>query len=115
MIYPSEDWEQTQLVLWLDENNYKFSSIPSSTFTRSWSQKAKNTRTGLRKGLPDLLIVLKRKRLLFLEMKKVKGGKLSPEQKEWIETLNLCRVYATVAKGLEEAKKEIERYENLVD
>lgn len=103
----SEEYEQTRFVDWLSTNNYMFTSIPNSTFTRSWSQKAKNTRTGLRKGFPDMAIVLKRGALLFLELKRTKGGKVSPEQKAWLEALNGCGVAAFVAKGAVEAIQHV--------
>ena len=41
-IIPLETIEQQTLVHWLEINNYKFTSIPNSTFTESFSQKRKN-------------------------------------------------------------------------
>ena len=64
-----EDLEQAEVVLWLEQEGYKFTAIPNSTHTESWKQKVKNTILGLRPGLSDLLIVLKRGSLLFIEMK----------------------------------------------
>ena len=56
---------------------------------------------GVRKGVPDLFIP---EWLLWIEMKRVKGGKLSPEQSDWIDYLNGCGYTAVVANGFDEAK-----------
>lgn len=111
-LVPSEDFEQTLFVEWLESNGYKYTSIPNSTFTRSWKQLAKNKRNGLKPGLPDLLIVLKKKSLLFVEMKRTRGGRVSPEQREWIAALNsIENCSAVVATGCECAKKLVREEE----
>jgi hypothetical protein len=100
---PTEYEEQCVFVEWLETKGLKFSSIPNSTFTKSWNQKRKNTETGLRAGLPDLLVITPRG-LAFVEMKRKRGGVLSPLQKEWIVALNACKcVEARVCKGSDEA------------
>lgn len=64
---------------------------------------------GVRKGVPDLFIPAWQ---MWIEMKRVKGGKLSPEQKVWIDYLNECDYLAVVANGFEEAKRIILDYDN---
>jgi hypothetical protein len=108
---PSEEAEQVALVQWLELIGLKFSAIPNSTYTTSWKVKTRNTRTGLRPGLPDLLIALPGTGLVFIELKRQKKGVVSTAQREWIETLNACPgVAAHVCKGFEEAKTVIESY-----
>ena len=105
---PLETEEQQVVVQYLELKGLKLSSIPNSTYTKSWKQKAKNKAEGLRAGLPDLLIVLPNL-LLFIEMKRTKGGVVSPVQKEWIEALNkIDGVKAIVCKGADEAIENIE-------
>lgn len=107
---PTEYEEQVALVSWLDSKGLKYSSIPNSTFTTSWNQKRKNHMTGLRAGLPDLLIITP-KGLLFVEMKRTKGGVVSLEQKSWIEELNKCNgVQAEVCLGCEAAITFVSRF-----
>lgn len=107
---PSEEMEQATFVQWLELKGIPFSAIPNSTYTTSWSQKNKNTRTGLRPGLPDLLLVLPHSCLIFIEMKKQKRGVVSAAQKQWIETLNTVpNVQAYIAKGADEAIAVVER------
>lgn len=104
-----ESDEQETLVKYLEIRGLKFTSIPNSTFTKSHAIKAKNKREGLRRGLPDMLVVLPHK-LLFIELKRMKGGVLSPEQEAWINKLNEIgdQVEAIVCKGAVEAIGYIE-------
>lgn len=105
-----ESSEQETLVKYLEIKRLKFTSIPNSTFTKSFAIKMKNKREGLRKGLPDMLVILPTK-LLFIELKRYEGGVLSPEQKEWIEQLNKIgnQVEAIVCRGCGEAIDKIEK------
>lgn len=100
---PLEEDEQIAVVRYLELKNLKFTSIPNATYTTSWNQKRKNKAMGVRAGLPDLLVIVKDK-LLFIEMKRIKGGVVSEEQKEWIDALNLTMgVSARICKGADEA------------
>lgn len=120
----SESEEQKILVSWLQSIGVKFTSIPNSTFTKSWRQKLHNKRMGLNAGLPDLVIVLPAKqavvpleyeekhRLLFIELKRAKKSlsRISKHQKSWIEALNDCQgVEAIVCFGAQQAITEIQK------
>lgn len=114
-IVPLETIEQQTLVHWLEINNYKFTSIPNSTFTKSFSQKRKNKAEWLKSWLPDLLIILQRWSLLFIELKRSKKSlsKVSKEQKEWIDELNkISNVEARVCYGAKEWVELIKTLEN---
>jgi VRR-NUC domain len=98
---------QCQIVNYLDNLQKEgkvdcFSSIPNSTYTKSWNQKIKNKKSGLRSGLPDLFILIKGK-VYFIEMK-TEIGVLQPNQKKWIKLLNQKEIIAFVACSLEEVK-----------
>jgi hypothetical protein len=68
----------------------------------------KNKAIGVRAGVPDLMIIVKSS-LLFIEMKRKKGGVVSVFQKDWLEKLDkLDNVYAVECKGYEEAVEVIE-------
>lgn len=108
---PLEDDEQKTVVKYLEARGLKFTAIPNNTFTPYMAQKAKNRAMGLRPGLPDLLVVLPGVGLLFIEMKRVKGGVTSPEQLEWIAALNTVPgVEAVVCKGAAAAIAYIEQF-----
>ena len=108
---PLETYEQEYFVNWLKIKNLTYTSIPNSTFSRSWKQKMKNKREGLVAGLPDMLIIIPQERcnqekalMIWVEIKRVRGGVVSVHQKKWIEELNkVDNVGAYVAKGADEA------------
>ena len=115
---PLERFEQSALVDWLEAQGLLFSATAQSTYTTSWNQKRLNHATGLRKGVPDMLIVIPPERavdglgrVVFCEIKRSKGGVVSPEQKKWIAALNAVggTVDAFVAHGADEAIEEIAR------
>jgi len=122
---PTESEEQIALADWLRLNNYLFYKSPSETYTTSWSQKRKNKAEWVTKGFPDITIVLKRRSLLFIELKKqgnilnngkrwVSSWKVSEEQKKWIETLSrVDNIEACVCYGAEEAINLIKKIEIL--
>lgn len=88
----------------------EYSHTAQETYTKSWQQKRKNKRMGVRSGVPDYIIITPT-RVLFIEMKRLKGGRLSLTQKHWIDAINNTCCIATVANGFQEAKKFLE--ENL--
>lgn len=105
---PTELQEQSMVVQYLEilKNQGKilaYCGLPNNLWTKSWSQKRKQTLEGVKKGFPDMVIVTPTK-VLFLEMKRIKGGVLSPEQKEWIKILPDKTTSSSVAKGFDEAK-----------
>lgn len=107
----SEDEEQRAFVAWLDIKGLKYSAIPNSTYTTSWSVKNRNTAMGVRPGVPDMMIVLPTIGLVFIELKRQKGGVVSSHQRDWIAALNTCPgVAAHVCHGAAAAIAVIERY-----
>jgi hypothetical protein len=104
----SEYREQCVFVQWLEHNKFKFSAIPNSTWTPSISQKMKNYRSGVRAGLPDLLVVVNQF-LVFIEMKYGKN-KPTKEQSAWMEALNkVPNVQCYVCYGATEAIETIQK------
>jgi hypothetical protein len=78
------------------------------------SQRIKMARTGYVKGFPDLFIYEPRGEFhgLAIEMKKVKGSKIEPEQVQWQEQLRNRNYASYICKGNEEAIKVIDEYFN---
>ena len=107
----SEYEEQKQVIQYLEllgnKHDIIFTSIPNSTYTRSWGQKIKNKQSGLRAGLPDLFIIIKSK-AVFIEMKRAKGDTVSKEQKKWLEMINKAGIRAELCKGFNEARRVID-------
>ena len=67
---------------------------------------------GVKPGVPDLCLCLPRGGYhgLFIELKRQKGGTVSPEQKAWIQALNGQGYRAEVCKGSVEAWAVIREY-----
>jgi hypothetical protein len=110
----SEYDEQCLFVEYLEIKGLKFSKIAQDTRAASWGVLAKNKKSGVRRGVPDMIIIIpavknRLPKLLFVEMKRSSGGSLKPDQKEWIEQLNkIPNVIATTCKGFEKAKEVVE-------
>lgn len=120
---PTEDQEQEAFVQWLRLKGYPHFRVPNETYTKSWSQKAKNKKLGVSSGVPDLAVIVPdvwhvygdsvptntyTGRLVFIEMKRKKGGVTSENQKKWIKTLNEAGVQTVVCKGCDAAIEFIE-------
>ena len=78
----------------------------------SYLQAVKMKRTGYVKGFPDLFIYEPRGDFfgLAIEMKKEKGGAISPEQKWWRDELRNRKYESYICKGSEEAIEIIKKY-----
>jgi hypothetical protein len=85
-----------------------YSHIHHEAHAASWSGRLKKKRLGTRRGVPDYIIVINGK-VLFIEMKRVKDGVVSPEQKEWLIALDGKTTRATVCKGYDEAKAFLDK------
>ena len=106
---PTEYEECVAFVEYLKLKNLLFTHIAQETYTKSWNQKRKNKAMGVRKGFPDYVIVVKNK-LIFIEMKRKKGGVVSDEQAGWQNALkNISpNVYAEICYGADEAINFVE-------
>lgn len=117
---PTEDDEQYTFVEWLDLVGLRYTSIPNHTYNPWKSQQNKNRRLGLRKGFPDMIVLINPHRskdgeghLLAIEMKRKKGGKVDPEQAKWLGALTGLEspnIHATVAKGADQAIEFVNQY-----
>lgn len=108
---PSEDEEQSVVVNYLRLKGIPHFHVPNSTYTKSWSQKRKNTMLGVVPGVPDLFFFVGG-RAYAVEMKRRKMGVVSSHQKEWLETLNNNGVKAVIAKGADAAIEFIDECVN---
>lgn len=98
----SEYAESVIFANWLRARGLTFSHIPNSTYTPSHAAKAKNKAMGVSKGVPDYLILLPG-RVVFVELKRRHGGRVSPEQLEWGEALVRSGAFFSVCYGALEA------------
>jgi hypothetical protein len=108
----SEYHESVILASWLRARGLVFSHIPNSTYTPSHAAKAKNKAMGVSKGVPDYLILLPG-RVVFVELKRRHGGRVSPEQLEWGEALVKSGASFSVCYGAMEAIAFIQELSSL--
>ena len=119
---PLEKEEQQNFVSYCEANNITVVStqngfkMPKSSF--NWAAYSNSLkRMGMRKGFPDLIILAKNKsqthEVLFIEMKRQKGGVLHDEQKEWMKKLDEEGYCVGVARGCESAIKILNQYLDL--
>ena len=103
---PKEAEEQKVFVEWLKVHNYKCAHIPNGgKFPIQYRAKLK--KLGVSPGVPDMMIIHP-KGLVFIEMKRQKGGVVSEDQKGWINVLSeISNVQVFVARGADEAIKII--------
>lgn len=113
-----EHSEQVALITWwgLAHNLFGISeqllfAIPNGG-ERNIVVAARLKAEGVRAGIPDLFLAVPRggHSGLFIEMKKSKGGRVSPAQKTAMEILSKSGYSVTVCHGFPEAKAAIEDY-----
>lgn len=104
---PSEDQEQATVVEWLRLHDIRFTHVPNGG-NRHIITGARLKRLGVSKGFPDLLIVdpppsQPGKVGTVIEMKRRQGGRLTIEQKRWLDDLKARNWYVAVCHGAGEA------------
>lgn len=112
---PTEDQEQAALVRWFQTSypaiKNRLFAIPNGAH-KSKQAASRFMATGLRAGVPDLFLAVPRGQYhgLFIEMKRLKGGKVSKEQSDWLAYLNSAGYMAVVCRGCDLAKDVIADY-----
>lgn len=114
---PTEDEEQIDLMRWAalaaaarPELRMLF-HIPNGG-SRGKAEAGRFRAMGVKPGVPDLFLPVARGPWhgLFVELKRTKGGRVSPEQAEWIRDLEAQGYCAVVCRGWEQARENILEY-----
>lgn len=119
---PTEHDEQVAFFRWAkgDENSHPW--LPEDMHNLLWGTpnggyRHKKTAAymkaeGQKAGVPDIFFAWSRLGYhgLFIEMKRTKGGTLSPDQEDTIESLRLAGFLVVVCKGCEEAQAAMRAY-----
>lgn len=114
---PTEEQEQIVVFQWAElmANRYPelnlIMHIPNGGL-RSKPEAVRFKRAGVKKGVPDIFLPVPKKGYhgLWIEMKRQKGGRLSPEQKAWIDNLNAQGYLAARCDGADDAIRVIKEY-----
>lgn len=106
MKVPTEHNEQVSLCGWLNSihSDLDYFAIPNGG-ERNVIVAKKLKAEGVKAGIPDLFFPELK---LFIELKRTKGGRLSPDQEYWEDRLTLAGYTVAVCKGAYEAAKVIE-------
>ncbi len=106
MTAPSEHLEQVRLVSWFRRSypGVRVFAIANGG-ARSGPQGASLKAEGVSPGVPDLFCP---EWLLWVELKREKGGVVSPVQRDWIAYLEGIGHKVIVGHGFEDAKRQIE-------
>lgn len=95
---PLEETEQMDFIEELDKRGYKYWHTNNEMWTSSFKQKAKAKAMGVQSGIPDLFIVFKQG-IVGFEMKREKGGVVSPTQKYWHKILEKAGIRVYICRG----------------
>lgn len=113
----SESGNQQALLCWAQQNIAKYpelkwlAAIPNGGY-RDIRTAGRLKAEGVKAGMPDLILAVRRANFaaLWIEMKKVKVGKVTKEQNEWINYLRSQGHGAIVCYGWEGARAAIIQY-----
>lgn len=116
-IEPTEDSEQEALFEWAAYASGKYPELTLMHAIPNGGKRHIHTavvlkKTGVKSGVPDIFLPVARKGKhgLYVEMKRLKSGSISANQKEWIAELTAQGYECVVCRGWVAAKKEIIEY-----
>ena len=122
----TEAQEQEGFTDWLAWRHFPFFHVPNETGGRDASltiRAAKMKRAGVKRGVPDLFVFIPVKgatgevdsyQPLAIEMKRAKGGKVSPEQEQWGAILQCAGIPWRVCHGCGEAMDFVRELEDQI-
>ena len=114
---PTESEEQRAVMEWAEYASGKWPElrllyhVPNEG-RRSMATGGRLRAEGLKSGVPDLCLPAVRAGYhgLYIEMKRTKGGRATPEQKEWLGALEKEGYKTALCRGAGEAIEAIENY-----
>lgn len=109
---PTEDEEQMLVVEELAKRKIPCWHTNNEMWTKSWKQKKRSKDMGVQSGIPDLFVCFPGQ-LVGIEMKRRKGGVVSPTQKYWANIIEQCGIPVWVAHGYDEAMEVVAKYTHL--
>ena len=101
---PTEAQEGQTLVAYMRLRGFRFTHISNETGSGRIAQLQgiRNKQQGTSKGFPDYLVIAD-DTLIAIELKRVKGSRIAPEQLEWLKALDRASVKSFISRGAQEA------------
>ena len=113
----TEAQEQRVLFEWAQYNRVKYPQLDlmyhiANGGSRNPIEARHLKEQGVKPGVPDICLPVPSRQYtaLYIELKRVKGGRLSDAQHGWLMALNRVGCKAVVCRGWEEARRVIEDY-----
>ncbi len=113
----SEHHEQVAIFEWAKLNMVKYPQLKNLFAIPNGGQRSRRTGAmlkaeGVKSGISDMMLAYPCGNYhgLFIELKRRDGGKVSPQQQDWINRLNKAGYLAKVAFGAKEAVNIIVDY-----
>lgn len=111
-LVPNEEDEQRALVKWLILNNILFAHVPNGGHRNPVTGR-KLKELGTSKGFPDIVIFDRPPAKpeaagTVIELKRQRGGRVTPEQQVWLEALSSRGWVVSVCRGFAEAVRFLE-------
>ncbi len=105
---PTEHEEQREFVKWFRQSfiGVRIFAIPNGG-ARNIATATRLKVEGVSRGVPDLYIPAWK---LWVEMKRIKGGRLDPEQADWHAYLESIGDMVVVCKGAEHAQELVRAF-----
>jgi VRR-NUC domain. len=114
---PFEAEEQENYFSWIALNTLREPCLalayhPPNGGSRHKLEAIKLKRQGVKKGVPDIVLPASSGEYhgLYIELKRLEGGKVSEDQKKFINGLKKEMYFVTVCKGWKEAAKVTKAY-----
>lgn len=106
---PLEAEEGKTFVAYLRLKGYKFFHVPNETGSSPEARRraGRMKQQGVSRGVPDYFVIVNHV-LCAIELKRVRGSTVSPEQREWLGVLSACGVKCFIARGAAEAIEAVE-------
>lgn len=107
----SEYSEQCKLVAWLKSQKIRHHHSPNEG-KRTTVSGYRLRMAGMSPGFPDITIPLPSGNYhgLYIEMKRKVGGKVTPQQQDWLNYLRGAGYFVEICRGFEEAKEVVLQY-----
>lgn len=110
---PTEHVEQREFVSWFRKTHkgVRIFAVPNGG-ARNITTAARLKAEGVSAGVPDLFIPAW---MMWIEMKRQKGGSVSEDQKDWIKYMRGAGYIVLVCKGAEDAKRQLSGFVEHLD